>query len=194
MIALITDRTAADLVKLETILAKDVRDWTPAELMYFWHGEGTFMGILTAEGAALWTSNGPVQSYAAGDGVVRGAYNHTDLNRVTAAMDDLHGRLTAYGYRTGYQPVEVVPGRFLWWENEIPTREQMEDYMNNLRALRSVLRLLSSTPNVPADAEKLTYGEANDIEQMLIDADHQVVTMATTFIPAGEAISGGDNL
>ena len=193
MVRLITDRTAADVAWLEGILAKDMRDWTAAESMYFWFGEGAYGGILTAEGDALWTTTDAVQAYD-GNGLVRGAYNATDLNRVTAAMDDLHSRLTAYGYRTGYAPFEAAPGRFGWLEDDIPTREQMEAYLANLRALRAVLDLPAGTPRVPADAEGLTYGEANDMEHMLNKVDFQVVTMATTFVPAGEAVSGGDYL
>lgn len=392
MVTLITDRSAADVAWLEGILAKDMRVWTAAESMYFWFGEGSYGGILTAEGDELWTATDAVQAYD-GNGLVRGAYNATDLNRVTAAMDDLHARLTAYGYATGYRPLkidhrqlpeeytkleyiestgtqyidtgfkptyqtrvvidvqlaeyasvtrgifgsrnansptasqsfsmfqtsateirtdyfgtgktisvdsssarllidksanativggatventavssgespynlyllsynnigsppssgstaaklyscqiydngtlirdyipclnpsgkvglfdwengvfyanagtgsfvagpEIVDDRnpFLWYEGDIPTREQFGAYLANLRALRGVLDLPAGTPRVPADAEELTYGEANDIEHMLNKMDFQVVTMATTFVPAGEAVSGGDYL
>lgn len=193
MVTLITDRTAADVAKLAAVLAKHVDDWTAADRMYFWNGEGGFVGILTAEGDELWSTTDAVHAYE-GDGLIRGAYNYTDLNRVTAAMDDLHGRLTAYGYRTGYAPFETAPGRLNWQEGDIPTREQFGAYLANLRALRGVLDLPAGTPRVPADAEELTYGEANDIEHMLNKVDFQVVTMATTFVPAGEAVSGGDYL
>ena len=37
----------------------------------------------------------------------KGAYNYTDLNRVTQAMDCINERLTGYGYQTGYQKVEI---------------------------------------------------------------------------------------
>lgn len=193
MVTLITDRTAADVAKLEGILAKNMRNWTTEESMYFWFGEGAYGGILTAEGDALWTATDAVHAYE-GDGLIRGAYNYTDLNRVTAAMDDLHGRLTAYGYRTGYAPFEAATGRRTWQEGDIPTREQMEDYLANLRSLKGVLDLLATTPKAPADMEGLTIAEANNIEQILVDLDFQVTTMATTFIPCGEAICGGDNL
>lgn len=193
MVTLITDRSAADVAKLKGILAKDMRDWTAEEWMYFFHGEGSYGAILTAEGDELWTTTDAVEAYNGND-FVRGAYNYTDLNRVTAAMEDIHSRLTAYGYRTGYAPFEAAPGRYTWQEREIPTREQMEAYLANLRALKGVLDLLSTTPAAPADMEGLTYGEANNIEKILVDLDFQITTMATTFIPCGEAISGGDNL
>ena len=37
----------------------------------------------------------------------KGAYNYTDLNRVTAAMDYINNQLVGYGYQTGYQRVEI---------------------------------------------------------------------------------------
>lgn len=44
----------------------------------------------------------------------RGAYNYTDLNRVTACMEYLDSVLSGLGYSTGYVPVEInrpdVPG------------------------------------------------------------------------------------
>lgn len=40
---------------------------------------------------------------------LKGAYNHTDLNRVTAAMEDLKARLEGYGYAvTNYNRLEVL--------------------------------------------------------------------------------------
>ena len=162
---LVTDRSAADPEELRALLVKAV--------------EGTATG---EEWAVL---NDPGH---------RGAYNYTDLNRVTAAMDDLHGRLTAYGYRTGYEPLRIDGGRTEWREEDVPTREQLEHYLANLRALKGVLNLRAATPQAPEDMEGLTYGEANDIERILTDLDFQVVTMATTFIPCGEALCGGDNL
>lgn len=122
----------------------------------------------------------------------RGAYNYTDLNRVTEAMEALHARLTDYGYATGYQPVYVVGSRTVWQENEDPTMEQLEQYLANVRRLRAVLATLPTTPQAPADMEYLTIQEANAIEQILVDLDFQITTMATTFVPAGEAVSGGD--
>ena len=39
---------------------------------------------------------------------LKGSYNHTDLNRVTAAMDDLKARLESYGYAVpGYQRIKI---------------------------------------------------------------------------------------
>lgn len=193
MVNLITDRRLSDVVYLQDLLAVDMQDWTAEEWMYFFHGEGAYNTVLTSEGDELWTTTDAVEAYNGND-LVRGAYNYTDLNRVTAAMEDIHSRLTAYGYRTGFAPFEAAPGRFGWLEDDIPTREQMAAYLANLRALKAVLNLLATTPNAPTDIEDLTIAEANNIEQILVDLDFQITTMATTFVACGEALCGGDNL
>lgn len=38
---------------------------------------------------------------------MKGAYNYTDLNRVTEAMDYLNDLFSGYGYSTGYKPIKV---------------------------------------------------------------------------------------
>lgn len=56
-------------------------------------------GTATAEELAEWNA-----------ATLKGAYDYTDLNRVTEAMDEINSMLSAEGYQTGYQPVEVHPG------------------------------------------------------------------------------------
>lgn len=74
---LITDRSPDDLQALRNLLATPMADWTAEQLSEF------------------------------NRAVSKGAYNYTDLNRVTACMDYLNEVLTGLGYETGYAPVEV---------------------------------------------------------------------------------------
>ena len=76
---LITDRSPEDLQALRDLLAVPMSDWTAEQLTEF------------------------------NQAVSKGAYNYTDLNRVTACMDYLNERLTAAGYVTGYQRIVVHP-------------------------------------------------------------------------------------
>ena len=76
---LITDRSPEDLQALRDMLAVPMSDWTAEQLAEF------------------------------NQAVSKGAYNYTDLNRVTACMDYLNERLTALGYETGYHPIIVHP-------------------------------------------------------------------------------------
>ena len=76
---LITDRSPADLEALRGLLSTPMADWTAEQLAAF------------------------------NQAASKGAYNYTDLNRVTAAMDDINTRLTSLGYNTGYTPIVVHP-------------------------------------------------------------------------------------
>lgn len=76
---LITDRSQADLDALRDMLSTPMSDWTAEQLAAF--------------------------NLAAS----KGAYNFTDLNRVTEAMEALDGMLSGMGYKTGYAPLVVHP-------------------------------------------------------------------------------------
>lgn len=74
---LVTDRSQADLDTLRALLAVPLEDWTAEQLAEF------------------------------NRALSKGAYNYTDLNRVTACMDYLNEVLTGLGYETGYQRIAV---------------------------------------------------------------------------------------
>lgn len=74
---LVTDRSASDLELLRDLLSTPMGDWTAEQLAAF------------------------------NQAISKGAYNYTDLNRVTACMDYLNERLTAAGYVTGYQRIRI---------------------------------------------------------------------------------------
>lgn len=65
---LITDRSQSDVDALRTLLARGKANWTAEELAEFNLARS------------------------------KGAYNYTDLNRVTEAMDYINERLVWYGY------------------------------------------------------------------------------------------------
>ena len=76
---LITDRSASDLELLRDLLSTPMSDWTAEQLAAF------------------------------NQAASKGAYNYTDLNRVTQCMDYINEQLAGYGYVTGYQKVVVHP-------------------------------------------------------------------------------------
>ena len=93
----------------------------------------------------------------------------------------------------GTKVIELPP-RYEWKEYDAPTTGQMTVYLLNVSIIRSVLAVMETTPEVPADMVDLMVQEANDIEVILLDVYRQLNIMATTFIPCGEALCGGDNL
>ena len=113
---------------------------------------------------------------------IKGAYNYTDLNRVTAAMEALKAKLEGYGYAVpGYQVVPIDGKRTVWIEEDSPTPGQMQTYLGNVSAVRAVLDMLATTPDVPPDMVALTVQDANDIEQILFDVEKVIYQVVNGF-------------
>ena len=74
---LITDRSQGDLDALRDLLNTPISDWTAEQLAEF------------------------------NQAASKGAYNYTDLNRVTAAMEYLVEQLNRYGYSVDYQKIKI---------------------------------------------------------------------------------------
>lgn len=115
---------------------------------------------------------------------LKGAYNASDLNRVGAAVAYVAGRLTGYGYAVSVSP------RQDWQVADIPTQESMTAYLADVAALRAVLTVAAGTPEVPEDMERLTWQEANNIEQILVDVDELLTRMAAAWFYSGELYAG----
>lgn len=115
---------------------------------------------------------------------LKGAYNASDLNRVGAAVAYVAGRFTALGYS-----VEVETKQN-WFVSDIPTASEMVAYLNSVSYLRSVVSVFHTTPEVPEDTEGLTYTEANNIEQILLDLDLIIKNIIAAWYYSGELYAG----
>lgn len=115
---------------------------------------------------------------------LKGAYNASDLNRVGAAVAYVAGRLTEYGYVVSVSP------RQDWQRADIPTPESMTAYLADVAALRAALTVAAGTPEVPEDMERLTWQEANNIEQILVDVDELLTRMAAAWFYSGDLYAG----
>lgn len=82
---------------------------------------------------------------------------------------------------------------YTWYESDVPTSESMAAYLANVAALRGVLDILPTTPETPESMEALTWVEANNIEQILIDVQTVLTSLSKIFLRAGMvwAVSGG---
>ena len=114
----------------------------------------------------------------------KGSYNASDLNRVGAAVEYVGNRLLSCGYA-----VPVAPKRD-WTAEDTPSASQMQRYLADVAALRAALAVLETTPEVPPDMVKLTYAEANSIEQILKDLDRLLTNMAAAWLCSGDVYSG----
>lgn len=115
---------------------------------------------------------------------LKGAYNATDLNRVGGAVNYVANRIHEAGYT-----VDVSP-KIDWSVSDIPTPAQMESYLSDVAAIRSALSVSSATPPVPDDMIDLTYIEANNIEQILLDVNALIDNMIAAWVYCGEVYCG----
>lgn len=149
-----------------------ITDRTQADVDYVRQLSAIGWANMSASQRADWQSN------------LKGAYNASDLNRVGSAVNYVANRLVDQGYS-----VEVSP-KTTWQESDIPTEADMEAYLSDVQTLRSVLPVPSSTPPVPEDMAGLTYIEANNIEQILLDVDALVTEMINAYFYSDEISCG----
>ena len=160
---LITDRSSSDLETLRDLLATPMEDWTSEQLAEFNLARS------------------------------KGAYNYTDLNRVTECMDYLESVFVGYGYHTGYKQVlvnEAASNPYVWTELDTPTAAQMAQYAANIVALRDTAEVWADTPEAPAQMAGLTQQEANNIETILGVVHQLLINMAAAWFFSGDVYSG----
>lgn len=86
----------------------------------------------------------------------KGAYNHTDLNRVETAVRELAVEL-------GLSLVTKTN----WTLWDVPVASEMERYLGNIIAIRDACTGDVVFPTLPANMSRLTYEGANNIEMVL---------------------------
>ena len=121
---------------------------------------------------------------------LKGAYNASDMNRVTEAAQYIAELLKKHGYAVRYVPVEIEKGRTAWINSDIPRSEQMRGYLANIEAVRSVLAMPKYTPKTPESAENMTWSDANDIEKILFIVGSVIEKMTSSRFRSGEVFSG----
>ena len=114
----------------------------------------------------------------------KGFYNASDLNRVGAAVQYVAERFAAQGYTVAVRP------KTDWLASDIPTASELETYRQNIAALRGLIAVMPTTPEAPDSMAGLTYTEANDIEQILLDLDALLTNAARAWYQSGEIYAG----
>lgn len=105
---------------------------------------------------------------------MKGAYNASDLNRIASAMAYLSQRFASAGYSV---PVSSPTD---WANGDIPTKGDMDTYLDDLRRIRAALAVMDTTPSAPGSMDYLTWAKANDIEKILVDVDDLLTKIAGT--------------
>lgn len=116
---------------------------------------------------------------------LKGAYNHSDLNRVGKAINYVSAHLQAAGC-TGTEAAKTD-----WTAaDKRPTAAQLEAYLSKLRTLRSSAPSQSQLPPVPASMGSLDYAGANNIETLLLLINNMLTRIEEQRVYAGQICSG----
>ena len=85
---------------------------------------------------------------------------------------------------------------YTWTESDIPLQGQMEQYLSNLEALRSVLATAAQDVPLPEDMNLLSFENANNIEEMLMALYSALSTVRSVFLRSGTpwAMSGASGI
>ena len=113
-----------------------------------------------------------------------GAYGKTDLNRVASAMSYLSQRFASAGYSV---PVSSPTD---WANGDIPRKDDLDTYLDDLRRIRAALAVMDPTPSAPGSMDYLTWAKANDIEKILVDVDDALGRLLLSPFYSGEIYSG----
>lgn len=115
---------------------------------------------------------------------MKGAYNASDLNRVASAMAYLSQRFASAGYSV---PVSSPTD---WANGDIPRKDDLDTYLDDLRRIRAALAVMDTTPSAPGSMDYLTWAKANDIEKILADVDDALGRLLLSPFYSGEIYSG----
>lgn len=115
---------------------------------------------------------------------MKGAYNASDLNRVASAMSYLSQRFASAGYSV---PVSSPTD---WANGDIPRKDDLDTYLDDLRRIRAALAVMDTTPSEPESMDYLTWAKANDIEKILVDVDDALGRLLLSPFYSGEIYSG----
>lgn len=150
-----------------------ITDRTQADVSRYLYLKSKNFSGMTAEEQMEWMSD------------MKGAYNFTDLSRVDGAVEYLVERLREHGYF-----IRDVNTYRLWDMQHVPSRSDMEQYLNNIRIIRNAFAVADTTPSVPEDMANFTYMEANAIEQILLDVDYLITEMMKAWFYSDEVYAG----
>lgn len=116
---------------------------------------------------------------------MKGAYKHTDLNRVESAVEELQGRLIKLGKLD--TPLVVKTD---WTRTGYPSVADMNRYFSNVESLKVALGVNLNVPSTPSTRERFNYDRANNLEKILVAVDAWVSGTESAINYSGEIYAG----
>ena len=135
----------------------------------------TFVTELNAKPLSEWTAD----ELTAWMGGLKGAYNYTDLNRVSSAVQYVANELSAAGYELPTLTIKTD-----WTMTDKPTLTQLNAYLTSVANIRTVVAIIA--PPTPTTMQLLTYDDANNIEKILVAVEDSVKDIIAGLIYADE--------
>lgn len=153
-------------------------------------------------------------------GVVKGAYNADDMNRVGYAVNYLAERLIQLPiyiklyreersvasdphFTVPYDPEDYtdVYGKTTWVDEDKPSEADLDTYLNNVSLLQDAIQTNQPINGVPSSMENLSYVGANDIEATLERVHNRIIDWTaetktlidkteSAFVYSGEIFAG----
>lgn len=114
----------------------------------------------------------------------KGYYWITDLNRVGSAVKYIASLFAQQGTN-----VDVV-GKADWQDNQIPTPQQLERYLQDVRNLREVTDISQLLPEIPSSIDDLGVDGANNIERLLELLEFYIFELLKSFFYSSEISCG----
>lgn len=134
-----------------------------------------FVTELNAKPLTEWTAD----ELTAWMGGLKGAYNYTDLNRVSSAVQYVANELSAAGYELPTLTIKTD-----WTMTDKPTLTQLNAYLASVANIRTVIAVIA--PSAPTSMQLLTYDDANNIEKILVAVEDSVKDIIAGLIYADE--------
>lgn len=115
---------------------------------------------------------------------MRGAYKHTDMNRVESAVSELAARFVERGYDI------TLTTKTDWARTGWPTATDMNRYFGNVEALRVATGVNLPAPATPTTATRFDYEKANDLEKILLAVERWLDSSEESHYYSGEIYAG----
>lgn len=115
---------------------------------------------------------------------MKGAYKHTDMNRVESAVVELVARFAERGINLS------LTTKTDWTRTSWPTKSDMARYFGNVAALKDAVGVPLNAPAVPTTSTLFNYQKANDLEKVLLAVESWLDVASESTYYAGEIYSG----
>ena len=163
-------------------------------------GDAKYLGVFQVYSCQIYDNGTLIRDYvpAKNSGDVIGLY---DLVNDTFYQNAGTGIFTA-GPEIIPDPIitpPVITTRTNWTIKDIPTSQQMDEYLANVEAIRSMMSNIpvypsgwQTPPDTPETMQYLTYEQANDIERILTDINDLLewVSNNLVWVFAGDVYAG----